>query len=92
MAAHQGQLLQRRRGELVVEAGLGRPPLHHEPLELLGAGGGPIAVEHHQGRIRSTAVDQGVGLGQHHRQGLGRRIQRQQAALQQGKAGPVTRP
>ena len=71
----------------MVQAGLGGTPTLDQPLLTLRARGGTKAVEHVQGRIRCPAAEQGIGIHQHHREGLGRRSHRQQPLLQQAQAG-----
>jgi len=80
---------QRIGGQLMVEARLGSPPLHHQPLNPLSTWRGADPGEHLQGPIGSLTAQQHVGIGQHHGQGLGGGMQAEQPPLQETQPGPI---
>lgn len=73
----------------VVEGSGGGPPLQQEPLHPLGARARPIAIEHGESAIGRPAAEQHLGVGQHHRQGLGSRAHLEKPLLQQAQTRGV---
>ena len=84
------QTLQGQGGAAVVHGRIGRAPLQRQPLHLLGAPGRPDAVEHRQSAVGHAAAEQDLGVGEHHRQRLRCRMDRQQAFAQQAQPRVVT--
>lgn len=68
-------------GAAVIQASVGGAPLQQEPLLPFATGSGSEAIQHRQSLLGGPAADQHMGVGQHHRQGLRRRMEGHQAGV-----------